>query len=105
VNGACADLARREASKGLWPRRSRTTTPPAFGPRAALLAVAEDAPPVGWEVDSEDAVLSLTAGLPPELRDAVRRRFLAAGCESVNRDPVLRRAYRRLAGSLTAGGK
>ena len=43
-------------------------------------------------------------GWSAEEVDAVRRRFLAAGGSAVNRDPVLRRAYRRLAGSLAARG-
>jgi DNA-directed RNA polymerase specialized sigma24 family protein len=47
---------------------------------AAHLATPEE--PVGWELESEDAVLVLTERLPPEQRARMRDHFLHAGCQS-----------------------
>jgi hypothetical protein len=105
VDGACADLARREMPKGFRPRGAGRVRPPppAFESGPALRRLADGAPPVGWAFESEDGVLSLTAALPPGQRDVLRRRFLAAGAGLTNRDAAVKWALRRLAQSLAGG--
>ncbi|HVL13131.1 MAG TPA: hypothetical protein VM529_11235, partial [Gemmata sp.] len=106
VDGACADLARMEMPKGFRPRAGRRArAAPARAPFTALRLAADDAPPVGWAFDSEDGVLSLTAGLPPAQRDVLRRRFLDAGAGLTGRDERVRWALKKLAGSLAGRGK
>jgi DNA-directed RNA polymerase specialized sigma subunit len=72
--GEAREFRRKWGATGTTRRRS-TRRPPAAEP---LVDVADDAPPVGWEVDSADAVDAVARRLPPRVGEAVRRRFLCA---------------------------
>jgi RNA polymerase sigma factor (sigma-70 family) len=90
INGACRDACRDARPKGF----RRADHAAVLGGLAepefvaglpdedgvpSLDNLTDDALPVGWELESADAVESLTAGLPFAEREAVRMYFLDAG--------------------------
>jgi len=78
--GQCITGAMRNAIRDEWPKGYRRGERRAGAPRSRRLskALASTDLPIGWELESEDAVNALSRSLPPKVAGAVRTFYTRA---------------------------